>query len=83
MVLTFESVNEILNCNHSNKSCSAVFSLGSISAAVSRVRSLFLPEKNLCARFTGYFSACVCFSTVAEQSTKSIFLLDCEQSLSK
>ena len=30
VVLTFESVDEILRCNHSNETASAVFSLGTI-----------------------------------------------------
>ena len=30
VVLTFESVDEILKCGHSNKSCSAVISSGAV-----------------------------------------------------
>ena len=34
IVLTFESVNEILKCNHSNKSYEAVLSCGTTNYAV-------------------------------------------------
>ena len=34
VVLTFESVDEILQCDHSNNSCRAVFSCGAVYYAV-------------------------------------------------
>ena len=34
VVLTFESVHEILKCDHSNESCCAVFSCGTVYYAV-------------------------------------------------
>ena len=34
VVLTFESVNEILKCDHSNESHQAVFSCGAVNCAV-------------------------------------------------
>ena len=52
MVLTFESVDEILKCDHSNESYSAVLAYGAVYYAVKR---LLQPEeiwkKSACISF--------------------------------
>ena len=49
VVLTFESVNEILTCDHSNQSYSVVLAYGAVYYAVKDCYNLRVCERNPCA----------------------------------